>query len=195
MKTKILIKKMKMMLFKLHIAFKKLKYLFHSNNKIVGNYKAYQPIVVRGKGKITFGDNVNIGVVNSPLFLNTYAYIEARHQDSNIILGNNIHINNSFSIVSEKKVIIKNDVFIGYNCSIVDSNFHDLNLNNRKKTDPSPEEVIVGNNVFIGNDVSILKGVEIGDNCVVASGAIVTKSFKSNLIIGGVPAKIIKTIA
>ncbi len=183
-----------MIFIKLSILFKKFKYILYSNNRIKGKYKAYQPIAIRGKGRILFGKNINIGVVNSPLFLNTYAYIEARHLESNITLGNNIHINNSFSIVAEKEVTIKNEVFIGYNCSIVDSNFHDLNPDNRKETDPYPKEVIIGNNVFIGNNVSILKGVEIGDNCVIASGSIVTKSFKNNCVVGGIPAEIIKTI-
>ena len=50
----------------------------------------------------------------------------------------------------------------------------------------------IGNNCWIGSGAVFLDGVEIGDGCVVAANAVVTKKFASNSIIGGVPAKLIK---
>ena len=91
-------------------------------------------------------------------------------------------------------VNIKDNVLIGYYCTIIDSNFHDLKYNNRNETDPDPQEVIIEENVFIGNNVTILKGVVIGKNSVVAAGSIVTKCFPANVVIGGNPAKIIKAL-
>jgi acetyltransferase-like isoleucine patch superfamily enzyme len=44
----------------------------------------------------------------------------------------------------------------------------------------------------VGAKVTILDGVTIGDNCVLAAGAVITQSFPSNCVIGGVPAKILK---
>jgi len=163
-------------------------------NRVVGSFVAVQPVVLKGEGTVVFNQNIKIGVQNSPLFYNTYAYIEARTKHSQISFGKNTYINNSFSVVSEKKVTIGNDVFIGYNCSISDSNFHDLNKNNRTKTDPDPQQVIIGSNVFIGNNVTILKGVTIGENSVIATGAVVTKSFSKDVVIGGCPAKIIGAV-
>lgn len=59
-------------------------------------------------------------------------------------------------------------------------------------TNPSIEmPVHIGNNVWLGTRVVILPGVKIGNNCIVGAGAVVTKSFGDNLIIGGVPAKVI----
>lgn len=55
-------------------------------------------------------------------------------------------------------------------------------------------KIIIGNNVFIGLDVIILPGTVIGDNCIIAAGAVVKGKFSSNLVIGGVPAKEIGTI-
>lgn len=52
----------------------------------------------------------------------------------------------------------------------------------------------IGNNVWIGSKVTILDGSEIGDNCVIAAGAVVKGIFKNNVLIGGVPAKILKEI-
>lgn len=167
---------------------------FSNNKRVEGGCIAHQPIVIRGKGKVVFGKQVAIGVINAPHFYNTYAYIEARTSDASIEFGDNININNSFSVISEKKVVIKNNVLIGFNCVITDSNFHDLNPKNRMATDPNPESVVIEENVFIGNNVTILKGVTIGENTVVAAGAVVTKSFPENAVIAGVPAKIIEKI-
>ncbi|RLJ67126.1 maltose O-acetyltransferase [Lacinutrix venerupis] len=165
-----------------------------SNNNVDGNFKAYQPVVIRGKGHVKFGNKVNIGVINSPLFYNTYAYIEARSNDAVISFGNNININNSFSVVSEKSITIEDNVLIGYNCSIIDSDFHDLEPSNRNNNTQKKESVLISKNVFIGNNVSIFKGVTIGENSVVAASSVVTKSFPSNVVVGGNPAKIIKTL-
>lgn len=170
-------------------------YGFHSNNKNVsGVYKAYQPVVLRGVGAIQFGEEVAIGVINSPNLYTSYAYIEARTRGSEITFGNNVSINNNFSATAEKKITIGNDCLIGFNCKISDSNFHDLDPDNRLQTDPNPQEVIISDNVFIGNDVTILKGVTIGKNSVVAARSVVTKSFKDNVVIAGNPAKVIKEL-
>ncbi len=186
---------MKIFFIKVYRSLRRFKYAFLSNNRnIEESYKAHQPVVCNGLGKISFGANVNFGVINSPFFYNSYSYIEARNKDASISFGNNVNINNSFSVISEKRITIGNDVLIGYNCQIADSDFHDLRKDKRQQTDPSPEEVIIKNNVFIGNNVTILKGVVLGENVVVASGSVVTKSFPENIIIGGVPAKILKEL-
>lgn len=54
--------------------------------------------------------------------------------------------------------------------------------------------VKIGNNVWIGTKAVILPGVEIGDNSIIAAGAVVTKNVEKNTIFGGVPAKLIKRI-
>ena len=54
------------------------------------------------------------------------------------------------------------------------------------------EKVIIGNNVWIGVVAIVTSGVTIGDNCIIAAGAVVTKDLESNFIYGGIPAKAIK---
>lgn len=56
------------------------------------------------------------------------------------------------------------------------------------------KSVIIGKKCWIGNGAAILAGVTLGDNVVVGANAVVTKSFPSNVIIGGVPARVIKEI-
>lgn len=54
--------------------------------------------------------------------------------------------------------------------------------------------IAIGHNVFIGARVLIMPGVSVGNNCIIAAGSVVTKSFSENLIIAGNPAKIISDI-
>lgn len=68
------------------------------------------------------------------------------------------------------------------------------NLYNEYKNIDIIKPINIGNNCFIGTRSIILPGVNIGNNTIVAAGSIVTKSFQSNLIIGGVPAKKIATL-
>lgn len=184
---------MKGFFIKLYRSLRRFKFEFLSHTTHVeGKYTAHQPVLRNGAGKIVVGNNVNFGVINSPFFYNSYCYLEARTANASIVIGDNVHINNACSFISESKITIGNNVLIGFNCQMADSDFHDLDANNRLQTDPAPQEIVIGNNVFIGNNVTILKGVTLGENTVVANGAVVTKRFPENVIIGGVPAKIIK---
>jgi acetyltransferase-like isoleucine patch superfamily enzyme len=87
---------------------------------------------------------------------------------------NGIHLGKSFLFAPGVKLISAN---------------HDM-TNNGKYIIGKP--IIIGDNVWLGADVIILPEVEIGDNCIVGAGSVVTKSFKKkNLIIAGNPAIII----
>jgi len=176
---------------KLHI----LKYKTLSTCKQVsGHPKLYHPLLLNGKGKILFGKNVQIGVVNSPNYYSHYSYFEARSSKSEIIIGNNVSINNNCSIEALTKITIKEDVLIGINCAILDNDGHHLDADKRNSGIPNSEAIIIEKNVFIGDNVTILKGVTIGENSVIGNGSVVTKSFPSNMIIAGNPAQIIKEI-
>ena len=57
------------------------------------------------------------------------------------------------------------------------------------------EDIIIGNNVWIGAGCTILKGVKISDNCIVASGSVVPRGdYPKNSILAGNPVKIVKTL-
>ena len=58
----------------------------------------------------------------------------------------------------------------------------------------TPAKVTLGKNVWVGAHATILPGVTVGDNAVIAAGAVVTKDVPANTVVAGVPAKIIKTI-
>ena len=52
--------------------------------------------------------------------------------------------------------------------------------------------VTIGNDVWIGGKSSIMPGTTIGNNVVIAAGAVITKDVPDNMLVGGVPAKVIK---
>lgn len=54
-------------------------------------------------------------------------------------------------------------------------------------------KIVIGNNVFVGHRATVMRGVTIGNNCVVAAGAVVVKDVPDNSVVGGVPAKFICT--
>ena len=68
---------------------------------------------------------------------------------------------------------------------------HDLNPYDRRN---HYAPIRIGNRVWIGSGAIITKGVSIGDGAVIAAGAVVTKNVEKNTVVGGVPARVIKTI-
>ena len=88
-------------------------------------------------------------------------------------------------------ITIEDDVLIGPKVNLITEN-HSLNPNDRKSLICKP--IVIKRNAWIGAAATILPGVTIGENSVVAAGAVVSKDVPANTIVGGVPAKFIKTI-
>jgi maltose O-acetyltransferase len=162
--------------------------------RVTGKPNKYHPLLLKGKGKIFFGKNVQIGVVSSPNFYSHYTYLEAREEYSEIIIGDNVAINNAFSIESSVKVVIGNDVLIGVRCSIIDNDGHNLEIDKRNIGNPEIAPVHIHQNVFLGSNVSILKGVTIGKNSIIGNGSVVTKNIPENVIAAGNPARVIRNL-
>ena len=109
----------------------------------------------------------------------------------NIKLGKGVFINEGCCFQDQGRIEIGDNALIGQQVVIATLN-HDLAPDKRANMIPAP--VKIGNNVWIGAHSTILAGVTIGDNAVVAAGAVVTKDVPANTVVGGVPAKIIKMI-
>ena len=162
--------------------FRRFKYrLLSTNKRVGGQVKRHQPVQVNGRGVVYFRENVQIGVYNSAMFYNTYAYIEARTPEAIITLEKDVAINNNFcAVANESSITIGEGTTIGVNCQIYNCNFHSLDPEKRRTSTGESKAVLVGKNVFIGNNVTILKGVTIGDNAVIAAGSVVTKNVEIN---------------
>lgn len=132
---------------------------------------------------------------SNPLGPNHPVIISTRNEQSTITIGENFSMTGG-SICSSEKIIIGNNVNLGANSVIIDTDFHPLNPVLRKLSpqngDTSP--VIIEDDVFIGMNTMILKGVTLGKGSVIGAGSVVTKSIPSNSIAAGNPAKVLKKI-
>lgn len=112
----------------------------------------------------------------------------------NIKIGENFYSNHGLKILDTAKVEFGDNVLIGPNCGFYPPE-HPLDVKTRNEWFEYAKPIKVGNNVWFGGNVTVLGGVTIGDNSVIAAGSVVTKDVPSNVVVAGVPAKIIKEIA
>lgn len=111
----------------------------------------------------------------------------------NIFIGNNFTGNFNLTILDIREVHIGDNVMIGPN-TLITTVGHPLTPKGRREHIGIAEPVTIGNDVWIGGNVTILPGITIGNNVVVAAGAVVTKDVPDNTLVGGVPAKMMKSI-
>ncbi|APW47780.1 acyltransferase [Rhodoferax antarcticus] len=154
----------------------------------------HQPVLMTGLGKISLG-KCNLGVWPSPYYLSGYIHIEARDIESEVVIEDGVWISNNACIIAERtRVKIGKNTIIGTDFTVYDSDFHETHPTKRFSGQHQTSAVEIGENVFIGSRVTVLKGVKIGDNCVIASGAVVTQTMPCNCVIAGVPARVIKRL-
>ena len=106
-------------------------------------------------------------------------------------IGKNVFINHGCSFLDIGGITIEDDVLIGPKVSLITES-HPLNPAERKALLVKP--VLIKRNVWIGAGATILPGVTVGENAVVAAGAVVSKDVPANTVVAGIPAKVVKTI-
>lgn len=109
----------------------------------------------------------------------------------NISVGEHVFINACCHFQDHGGVTLGDGCQIGHNVVFATLN-HGLQPEERGHTWPAP--IVLGRNVWVGSNATLLQGITIGDNAVVAAGAVVTKDVPANTVVGGVPAKCIKKI-
>ena len=109
----------------------------------------------------------------------------------NIHIGHNVFINAGCKFQDQGGIFIDDDVLIGHGVVLATLD-HDINPYKRQQLHPAP--IKIGKRVWIGSNATVTKGVTIGDNSIVAAGAVVNKDVPPNVIVGGVPARIISDI-
>ena len=111
----------------------------------------------------------------------------------NIHVGENFYANFGCVILDVAEVRIGDNCFIAPQVGIYTAT-HPIDPIQRNSGLEFGKPIRIGNNCWIGGHATINPGVTLGDNVVVASGAVVTKSFVSNVVIGGNPARVLKAI-
>ncbi len=109
----------------------------------------------------------------------------------NIALGQRIFINAGCKLQDQGGVVIGDDCLIGHNVVMATLN-HDLDPTRRADMKPSP--IVIGPNVWVGSNATILPGVTIGDDAVVAAASVVTKDVPAKSIVVGSPARVVRSV-
>lgn len=104
-------------------------------------------------------------------------------------IGKNVFINHACSFLDIGGITIEDDVLIGPKVNLITES-HPLHPSERKALMVKP--IVIKRNAWIGAGATILPGVTVGENSVVAAGAVVNKDVPANTVVAGVPAKIIK---
>lgn len=121
-------------------------------------------------------------IIFAPFYTNFGRFIQ---------IGKNVFINHACSFLDMGGITIEDEVLIGPKVNLITEN-HPLNPADRKSLISKP--ILIKRNAWIGANASIMPGVTIGENAVVAAGAVVSRDVPDNSIVGGVPAKLIKQI-
>jgi len=155
-------------------------------------------LYVRSSGKFKIGTNF---IFNSGKYYNMIGRQQQCYflvyDEAILSIGNNVSMS-STAIVCYKKITICDDVKIGGNVVIYDTDFHSLNPHERNHIpeiyNTVPKEVTIQRGAFIGAHSTILKGVTIGENAIIGAGSVVSKDIPSNEIWAGNPARFIRTL-
>lgn len=128
-------------------------------------------------------------------------------------IGEGVSINKPFICDIGKNITIEDNVFINYNCTILDiaevtigknsllgpntslyTPYHSLDYLSRRRKDGFAEKIVIGKDCWIGGGVIILPGVTIGNGCVIGAGSVVTRSTKAYSLYAGNPAEFKKDL-
>ncbi len=158
----------------------KAQVLYHQFNQL-------EPTDTTNKNKILYdllGYEVKDVDISAPFYCD-YGY--------NIKFGSNVFVNLSCYFMDGAEITIGNHCFIGPFTGFYTAS-HPLDVKSRNKGLEQALPITVGDNCWFGANVSVMPGVQIGDNCVIAAGSVVTTDIPENSLVAGVPAKIIRKI-
>ena len=153
------------------------------------------PLNADGSGVVRLHSNVKIGYALAPKTGNGEVRLLARQPSSEISVGPRTKFSNNVTVIAVEAVHFGARCLIGDHGLILDSDFHHADAALRHAPGGPTSPVILEDDVWVGSRVTILKGVRIGARSIIAAGAVVSRDIPPDSIAGGVPAKVIKSIA
>ncbi len=167
---------------------------FDANNSIVVIHSNPLPTFVNSK-IICKENNTFVEIQGSKSKINNLL-IFSNSKYSRLYIGKNLYFGGGKIILGREPfadLTIGNNCLFSTNIYIRTSDSHTVYDLNTKKPINKPKDVVIGNSVWLCYNTTILKGVKIADGSIVATGAVVSKTFsQNNVVLAGVPAKIIK---
>lgn len=160
-------------------------------DEVGSGLRVFEPtsLVIFGR-KITAGEHLHIiSHKLKPVQLCTWS---SKQQQGQINVGNYVLISPGAQINSAEEIHIGDNCMIAAEALINDSDWH--GTYNRTRPFQCSRPVVIKNNVWIGQRAIVNKGLTIGENSVIAAGAVVVNDIPANTIVGGNPATVIKTI-
>ncbi|QJW90763.1 sugar O-acetyltransferase [Spirosoma taeanense] len=136
---------------------------------------------VRNQLSAIIGDEIDESTTIFPPFYTNFGQF--------LKIGRNVFINHACSLLDIGGITIEDDVQIGPRVNLTSEN-HPLDPGDRQTLIPRP--IVVKRNAWIGAGATVLPGVTIGENAVVAAGAIVSRDVPANTVVAGIPAKVVK---
>jgi acetyltransferase-like isoleucine patch superfamily enzyme len=156
---------------------------FATKKLLVQLNNSFDPAEIRDLLSQITGSEIDESVaVCTPLYIN---------YGKNTKIGKNVFINFDCVFLDLGGITIEDGVLIAPKVSLL-SEGHPVSQNERQSLLPGP--IHIKENAWIGAGATILPGVTIGENAVVAAGAVVSKDVPANTVVGGIPAKFIKSI-
>lgn len=146
-------------------------------------------------GGIFIGANSKIGTssIQNHVGMPFYTRLLCDGSKSYIYIGDGCRINGAY-IHAKECIKIGRNCVVASGVNIIDSNGHEVYSLDRTVGTDTPMPINIGNNVWIGVNTIVLKGTNIGDNCVVAAGSVVKGVYPPNSIIQGNPAIVVKSL-
>ena len=109
-----------------------------------------------------------------------------------IDIGDCVLMSPGSRLSASDEIVIGDGVMMANGTYVTDSDWHTIYDRTRRSEKSTP--VRIGNNVWLGDHCTVLKGVTIGDNSVVAARAVVTRDVPANVVVAGNPAKVVKKL-
>jgi acetyltransferase-like isoleucine patch superfamily enzyme len=146
---------------------------------------------------MSFGNGLQLRSLlkSNPIGPNHPVVLSTREKGSSLQIGDNFGMTGG-TICASEQINIGNDVTVGANTIITDTDFHPLDIESRKilSSGGKSAAILIEDGVFIGMNCMVLKGVKIGKGSVVGAGSVVTRNIPENVIFAGNPARFISKL-
>jgi len=171
--------------------------LYSCNFDIVGDnntIEIYESAILNNVTFFIRGNN-NLIKIGGKVTFNRAGVIWIEDNNCKAIIGENTTFEDSHIAVTEpySEIVIGEDCMFAYDIDLRTGDSHSIVNSQTNERINYAKNINIGNHVWVASHVTILKGVHLSDNSVVATRAVVTKSFlENNILIGGMPARKIK---